>query len=98
MTLPIQKIVDKKVGSDNPGETKFTFVATKYDEQTEKTTRYGLETITTNGVGTYDGKLTIKVPADLFRGGNGEIMLQVSEVKGMDSKWSYDETVYPVLI
>lgn len=97
VTLPIQKIVDKKVGSDNPGETKFTFVAAKYDEQTEKTTQYGLETITTNGVGTYNGKLTINL-ADLLPGGNGRIWLQVSEVNGKDSKWSYDETVYTVLI
>ena len=51
VTLPIKKIVDKKVGSDNPGETKFTFVATKYDEQTEKTTQYGLGTITTKWCG-----------------------------------------------
>ena len=98
VTLSIQKIVDKKVGSDNPGETKFTFVATKYDEQTEKTTQYGLETITTKGVGTYNGKLTIKVPANLFTDGNDSILLQVSEVKGTDSKWSYDNTVYRVLI
>lgn len=98
VTLHIQKIVDKKVGSDNPGETKFTFVATKYDEQTEKTTQYGLGTITTKGVGTYNGTLTIKVPANLFTDGNDSILLQVSEVKGTDSKWSYDNTVYRVLI
>ena len=98
VTLPIQKIVDKKVGSDNPGETKFTFVATKYDEQTEKTTQYGLGTITTKGVGTYNGTLKIEVPANLFTDGNDSILLQVSEVKGTDSKWSYDKTVYRVLI
>lgn len=91
--LPIQKIVEKKAGSNDPGETTFTFAA-MYGGQTETTTT----TIKTNGVGTYDGKLTITVPADLFSGGNGRILLQVSEVKGTNSNWSYDDTVYIVLI
>lgn len=104
-TVDIEKTVKKTGGNMTPGQEEFIFLA--YYKDTEKNVNVGEVRIITNGVDangekTYPAaemELTVLASAfDLDANGNGTVTLSVSEVKGSAAGWTYDETVYTLIM
>ena len=92
--IPFTKVVKKAPGSNNPGKTTFTFVA-YYMDANNAPVNVGTATVETNGVGTYSGKIKVKLSAGLP---DDSIELMLAEVKGAPGSWTYADTVYNVHI
>lgn len=98
-TVDIEKIVKKTGGNVAPGKEEFVFVA--YYKGTEKNMAVGEAKITTDGEGTYTNQMVLTVPAsafDLDNNGNGTVTLYVSEISGASAGWTYDPTVYKLVM
>lgn len=98
--LSIQKTVKKTGGNVTPGAETFTFSA-YYLDADGISHSVGTATIETTGEGDYAGTLKLTVPAsafDLNANGDGTVTLSVSEVKGSAAGWTYDKTVYTLIM
>lgn len=97
--VDIEKIVKKTGGNVAPGEEEFVFVA--YYKGTEKNMAVGEAKIITDGEDTYKNKMVLTVPASAFKldnNGNGTVTLYVSEIPGSSAGWTYDPTVYTLVM
>lgn len=98
-TVDIEKIVKKTGGNVAPGKEEFVFVA--YYEGTEKNVAVGEAKIITDGERTYTSEMVLTVPASAFKldnNGNGTVTLYVSEISGASAGWTYDPTVYTLVM
>ena len=88
--IPFDVIVEK-TGELDPAAESFTFKMYDLGYADTVYTVTGL-TVDTDGVGTYNGKLVIKVKESQF--GNLSEGFKFAQVKGSADGWTYDETVY----
>lgn len=97
--IPVTKTVSAKVGSTLPKNLpSFTFMAYLGEKEVGTLMLELNENTKVSGAqNQYQGTLTANIPAaDFANNNNNNVTLTIKEVKGIDTKWTYDKDFYTV--
>lgn len=95
--IPIVKNVTKGLNSSNPGTATFTFKAEAYyNKQWVPLTCTG-NTITTTGVGSKAGTISVVIPTEYFSSDN-KVTIKITEVNDKQDNWTYSNNNYEVRV